>query len=677
MKTPNPPQTEKRPQTFEIHGVTRIDEFAWLKDAKDPAVLEHLKAENSYADAVLKPEQKLSKTLFKEIKARVTEDDVSVPVKDGPYLYYTRMKKGKQYPIHCRKPVTGGAEEIILDENALASKSKFFSLGDSDLNPDHTRIAYATDTTGNEKFTLYIKDLKTKKLLPDVIESVSAVVWSEDSGYIFYSKEEHPFPPRKIFRHKLGDDPSKDELIFEEKDPQWYVHISKSRSRKFLFITVGNFDSTEMWSMDASDPNAVPQLFAERKKKVKYSVDHWNDEFIIATNEDAVNFKLMHTPIYSPHKRNWKPWMPYDPKLSIVDVGAYRGFLAIEMRKDGSPWLYVCKTGTTRLVKVPLPESEHVVSLVHSLEYESPDIRFVYSSFLTPRSTYEFDVATKKLVLRKRQKAPGWNPKQYVTERIWVKNGDVKVPVSLCYKKGMKKDGKAPLLLESYGSYGITYDPYYSIGRVSLLKRGWVIGIAHPRGGGEMGWSWHEEAKLLTKHRTYEDVIACVDDLVKKKYCAREKTAITGGSAGGMSMGAILNMRPDLCGGAVVYVPNSDTVTSMLDATLGGTIMHYDELGNPNQKEFFDYFMQWSPYENVSRVNYPPILVRASLHDIRTPYWEAAKWVSRLRAKKLDSNPLLFKVEMHGGHGGKSGRYEWIRERAIDYCVPDIIRSET
>ena len=668
MKIPSEPIPEARPQEFKVHGETRNDEYAWLKNSGDASVHTYLKKENVYADTLMRPFAKLQKTLFTEIKARVTEDDVSVPIKDGPYVYYVRMKKGKQYPIHCRKPISSGKEEVILDENVLAAHSTFFALGDSDLSPDHMMLAYATDTTGNERFTLFIKDLASGKLLKDTIESVSSIVWSEDGKYIFYTKEEHPFPPRKVYRHTLGEDPSRDFLVFEEKEQQWYVHIGKSRSKKYLFITVGNFDSSEIRYIKADEPTHEPVLFAERKKKVKYSVDHCGDEFFILTNEGAVNFKIMHTSIDRPHKRDWKPWMPYDPKQSIVDFAAYRDFFAIELRTEGSPWIYVSKPGSKKMTKIPLPESEHMVAMVNSLEFASPVIRFIYSSFLTPKSTYEYDVVKKELKLRKRQKAPGWDPKKYVSERIWVKNGDVKVPISLCYKKGMKRDGKAPLLLESYGSYGITYDPYYSTARVSLLKRGWVIGIAHPRGGGEMGWSWHEEAKLLTKHRTYEDVIACVDELVRKRYCDRKKTAITGGSAGGMSMGAVLNMRPDICGGAVVYVPNSDTVTSMLDPTLGGTILHYDELGDPRKKEFYNYFMRWSPYENVAGVHYPPILVRASLHDIRTPYWEAAKWVARLRARKTDKNPLLFKVEMHAGHSGKSGRYEWIKERAYDYA---------
>jgi len=676
MKLPQAPRAEVRPKKFTNHGDTRIDEYSWLKDGADPAVAEYLKKENAYAEAVMNPFQKLQRTLFKEIKARVTEDDVSVPIKDGPYLYYNRMKKGKQYAIHCRKPVTGGAEEMILDENDLATKSKFFSVGDSDINYDHTMLAYATDTTGNEKFTLYVKDLKSGKLLDDRIESVSAMVWSEDGEYLFYTKEEHPFPPRKIFRHKLGEDPAKDVLIFEEKDPQWYVHIGKSRSKKYLFISVGNFDTSEIWYIRGDEPLSAPKLIAERKKKVKYSVEHWGEEFFIVTNEKAVNYKIMHVSAEHPQKRNWKPWIPYDAKHSIVDFAAYRDFFAIEMREGGSPWVYVCKAGSKKLHKIGLPEDEHLVSMVHSLEFDSPVVRFVYSSYLTPKSTYEYNVASKKLTLRKKQKAPGWDAKKYVSRRLWVpvrqtqgkQNGTIRVPVSLCYKKNVKLDGKAPLLLEAYGSYGITHDPYYSIARVSLLKRGWVIASAHPRGGGEMGWSWHEEAKLLTKHRTYEDVIACADELVRKKFCDRKKMAVTGGSAGGMTMGAVLNMRPDLCGGAVVYVPNSDTVTSMLDPTLGGTILHYDELGDPRQKKFYEYFKRWSPYENVKQSGYPAMLVRASLHDIRTPYWEAAKWVARLRARKTDDNPLLFKVEMHGGHAGKSGRYEWIKERAFDYA---------
>ncbi|MEN9561244.1 MAG: hypothetical protein RIQ56_517 [Candidatus Parcubacteria bacterium] len=665
---PKIPSAKQRSEKIVTHGHARVDEYSWLRDEKDPAVMEYVTAENRYADAILKPLKKLQKQLYSEIRSRITEDDVSVPVKDGPYLYYGRMKKGKQYAIHCRKLAKKGKEEVILDENQLAKGHQFFSLGDTDMHPDHTKLVYTVDTTGNERFRLHIKDLQSGENLSDTIDSVSAVVWSEDGDYIFYTKEEHPFPPRKVYRHRIGTPAQDDVLIFEEKDPQWYVNIQKTRSKKYLFISVGNFDSSEVWFLPADRPLDQPKLVAHRQKKVKYSLEHWGDKFFIISNERAVNYKIMQTSCEKYEKKFWRPWVPYNPKHSIVDFAAYKDFFAVEMRVGGSPWVYVCATDSNKLKKIALPEDEHSVGLVHSLEFESPVVRFAYSSFLTPRSTYEYNVEKNELILRKRQRAPRWDPTKYVSERVWVKSGDARVPISLCYKKGLQKNGRAPLLLEAYGSYGITHDPYYSVARIPLLERGCIIAIAHPRGGGEMGWSWHEEAKLLTKHRTYEDVIACADFLVKKRYCARDKLALTGGSAGGMTLGAVLNMRPDVCGTALVYVPNSDTVTSMLDPTLGGTILHYDELGDPRQKKFYDYFLKWSPYENVKQAAYPAILVRASLHDIRTPYWEAAKWVARLRARKTDENRLLFKVEMHAGHAGKSGRYEWITEKAFDYA---------
>ena len=661
-----PPRATKKNSVKNLHGEALHDEYHWMQEKGNADVIDYVSEENRYADTMMRGTRTLQKKLYKEIRARVTEDDMSVPFKDGPYLYYTRTRKGKQYAIHCRKPYPKGKEEIILDENVLAKKSKFFALGSTDISPDHTKLAYATDTTGNEDFTLYIKNLVTGELHPEVIPSVAAVVWSEDANYLFYTKEEHPFPARKVYRHRMGDDPADDQLIYEEKDPQWYVHVSKSRSRHYIFISVGNFDASEEWFMPANNALAQPLCFAPRQKKVKYSVDHHEDHFYIVTNEKAVNFKVMRTPTHKHEKRHWKTWLPYKPERAITGFEAFRDFFAVSLREKGAEWIYIANPRTKALTKVPLPEEGHSLGFHGNLEYESPCIRFMYSSFITPRTVFEYDVAGRELTVRKRQKVPGWDPKGYRSETVWVKNGAVKIPVTLCMSKGRQK--KRPLLLNAYGSYGITNDPYFSIAQLSLLKRGWTLAIAHPRGGGEMGWSWHKAAYRMTKHRTYFDLIAVADHLVEKAYTTRDLLAVTGGSAGGMTWGAVMNLRPDLCKAAVIHVPNADVVHSMLDTSLGGTILHYDEIGDPRKKAEYRYIKRWSPYENIKKAEYPALLVRASLHDIRTPFWEAAKWVARLRDSASHRGNLLLKIETHAGHAGKSGRYEWIKEKALDYA---------
>lgn len=659
------PLAPAKPQEHVLHGHHRIDEYEWLQDPKDPAVLEHLKDENAYAERVMRPSQKLQKQLYKEIRARITENDMSVPVKQGPYTYYVRTKKGKQYAIHCRREGERGKEQIILDENELAKSSDYFSLGDIEVSPDHRLLAYSIDTKGNEDHTMYIKNLETGEIFAERIDSVADMEWSEDGQYLFYCKEDHPHPPRRIYRHRLGEDQSQDVLIYEEKDPQWYVALGKSRSREFIFIYAANYTMTEARFIPAMEPLAEPQLIAERRAKVRYYVEHHAGYFYITTNEHAVNYKIMRTPVQQPHKINWKTWLKHDESRSISGLAPFSSFLALIIRENGSEEVYISSPEGER-EKVVFPEEGHTVAFWDNIEYESTSVRITYDSFITPRTAFDYDVVTKSFTVRKKQEVPFYHKSNYVSKRLWVKNGTVKIPVVLVYKKNVKK--KAPLLLEAYGSYGISNDPHFSVARLSLLERGWVFALAHPRGGGEMGWKWHKDAHLMTKHRTADDFIAVAKYLVKQGYTTREKLAITGGSAGGMLMGQVLNREPQLFGASVVYVPAADLITSLLDENLGGTRLHYDEIGNPRIKKQYRYILRQSPYENVRATAYPPILVRASMQDIRTPYWEAAKWVARLRAKKTDTNPLLFKIETEGGHFGKSGRYEWIKERAFDYA---------
>ena len=681
------PVPAKKPQKFVTHGDVRIDEYAWIRDDQNPEVQKYIAAENAYADAFMKPTSRLQKELYTEIKKRMKEDDMSVPVKDGPYYYYTRTKKGRQYAIHCRKNVSGGREQIILDENKLAKGNKYFSLGDADVNGDHTLLAYTVDTTGAEKHALFIKDLATGNLLGDTIEAVGDFEWSEDGRYLFYTREEHPHPPRKVFRHALGTDTSADELLYEESDLQWYVSIGKSSDRKYLFIYAANFDATEVRYIKSDEPLSHPILLVPRKKEVKCFVEHYDKDFYILTNERAVNFKIMRVGETESSRKKRREWMPHKESRAIIGLQTFQSFFAVLVRENGAEEVYIHAPGKATGKRIELPESAHALVLWSDLEFESPFIRLTYQSLLTPRIVYDYDITKRTLVTRKKQEVPGWKSGKFTSERIWAPSfappshkaaggrgrasqgkDKVRIPISLAYKRTTKLNGTAPLFIEGYGSYGISSDPYFSISKASLLERGWVVATVHPRGGGEMGWSWHKQAKLMTKHRTYEDVIACVDALIKKGYGVREKTALVGGSAGGMMVGAVLNMRPDLVGGAIAYVPATDVVTSSLDESLGGTRLHYDETGDPRKPKMYRYLMRYSPYENIKKVDYPALLVRANMNDIRTPYWEAAKWVARLRAKKTDSNPLLLKTETVAGHFGKSGRYEWIKDRAFDFA---------
>lgn len=661
-----PPVAAQKPHEFTLHGTKHIDEYWWMQDKTKPEVQAHLKAENDYASAFMRPQKKLCDTLYKEIRSRIKEDDSSVPVKNGPYDYYTRVEKGKQYAIHCRREGEKGKEAIILDENKLAKGEKYFSLGDAEISPDHRLLAYSTDVTGNEDHTLYIKRLDTGELLKEKVTHIADFVWAEDNEHIFYSLEEHPYPPRKIFRHKLGEDQSKDVLVYEELDPQWYVAMGKSRSGSYIFIYAANYTTTEVRFIPSREPLREPKLIAARRPKVRYYVEHHGPYFYVTTNEKAVNYKVMRTLVQKPDRKNWKTWLAHDKKRSVMGIYAFLSFLAFTFREGGSEEVHLYHPESEKWEHVNLPEAEHSIGIADGIEFASPYLRLGYESLITPKTVYDYYIADKKFVTRKEQEVPRFKKEDFVSKRIWVKNGSVEIPAVIVHKKNVGKH--APLLLEAYGSYGITHDPHFSVARLALLDRGFVYVLAHPRGGGEMGWHWHKEAYMTTKHRTADDFIAVAERLVKDGYTTREKLAITGGSAGGMLMGMVMNKRPDLFGAAVVYVPAADLITSLLDETLGGTRLHYDEIGNPKIKKQYDAIMRISPYENVRAIEYPATLVRASARDIRTPYWEAAKWVARLRAKGTGTKPLLFKCELAGGHFGKSGRYEWIKERAFDYA---------
>lgn len=666
-KSPHaPPQALVEPVVYEIHNTKRVDEYAWLQNFADPRVQEHLRAENEYADSMMASTAQLQKKLYREIRGRITEDDMSVPVRDGPYDYYVRTKKGKQYAIHCRKAGGTGREEIILDENELAKGQKYFSLGAAVTSPNHRLLAYTCDVRGDENHTLYIKDLTTGRLIEEGVGSIGDVVWSADGEHLLYTLEEHPYPPRKVFVHKIGEPQSNDRRIYEEKDPQWYVALGKSRSREYIFLYAANYKMSEVRFVPANDLSQTPVLFAKREKDIRYSVEHHNEYFYIMTNEKAVNFKIMRTPVATPQKRHWNVWLAHDSQRALTGLTPYISFLALGVRIGGSEEICILSPAGS-MQQVEFPENEHAIVLNDDIEYASPFIRIAYSSPITPRTVYDYDVEKEKFIVRKTQKVPRYTKKKYSTTREWARNGSVRIPIVIVHKKGLRRNGKAPLLLQAYGSYGICNDAAFSAAQLSLLDRGFVLALAHPRGGGEMGWKWHKDAHLLTKYRTTDDFIACAEYLVRRKYTSFDKMAISGGSAGGMLMGQVMNKRPAIARAALVYVPAADLVTALMDETLAGTRLHYDEIGDPRIAKHYKYLMKHSPYEAVHNVRYPITLVRASAHDIRTPYWESAKWVARLRAKGR-GGPILFKCELAGGHFGKSGRYEWIKEKAYDYA---------
>src|SRR3989344_4079101 len=534
------PQPIGKPQEFKLHGQTRVDEYAWMQDPKDPEVLEYLKSENGYAERIMRPTVRLQKKLYTEIRSRIKENDMSVPVKRGPYSYYARTKKGKEYTIHCRREGEKGKEQVILDENILAKDSDYFSLGDLEVSPNHRLLAYAIDIKGDEDHAVYIKDIETGELLPEKILSVGDMEWSEDGHYIFYTKEDHPHPPGKVYRHRLGEDQSEDVLIYAEKDPQWYVALGKSRSRGFLFIYAANYTTTEARFIPANEPLTKPVLIAARKPKVRYYVEHHGDYFYITTNEKAVNYKIMRAPVQSPTRKHWKMWLRHDISRSITGLAPFASFLALSIRENGSEEVYISTPDGTR-EKVVFPEEAHTIALGNNLEYESTYIRITYDSFVTPKTAFDYDVKDKSFMVRKKQEVPYYHKNTYTSKRLWVRSGTGRIPVVLVHKKNVKK--KAPLLLEAYGSYGISNDPHFSVARLSLIERGWVIALAHPRGGGELGWHWHKAAHLLTKHRTGDDFIAVAKFLVRKNYTTRERLALIGGSAGGLLMGQVMNRK--------------------------------------------------------------------------------------------------------------------------------------
>jgi oligopeptidase B len=669
---PVPPVAKKIPKKFEKHGHFRVDNYYWLKERDNPEVLDYLKAENEYTDSVMAHTEGTQQTLFEEFKNRIKQTDMSVPYKQDDYYYYNREEEGKEYPIYCRKKESlDSEEEIMLNVNELAEGREFISVRRGVVSHNQNLLAYAVDTVGRRIYTIQFKNLTTGELLEDEIPQVTGnVAWANDNKTVFYTKQD-PATLRsyRVYRHVLGTNTAHDELVFEETDDTFSCSVRKTKSKRYILITSRQTLSTEFRYVDADDPGGEFKIFLPREKEHEYWVDHYKDHFYVVTNDQAKNFRLIMTPVDRTGREHWKELMPHRKDVLLAEIEIFRDYLVLIERKNGLRQLRVKSWNGKEEHYLDFGEPTYAAYPIDNYDFDTSVLRYSYSSMTTPDSVYDYDMATRqKILLKQREVLGGFNSDNYKSERLYAptKNG-VKVPISLVYRKGLKKDGTNPLLLYGYGSYGSSSDPRFSSFRVSLLDRGFVCAVGHIRGGQELGRSWYEDGKLLKKKNTFTDFIACAEYLVTEEYTCPDRLFIAGGSAGGLLIGAVVNMRPDLFKGAIASVPWVDVVTTMLDESIPLTTNEYDEWGNPNQKEYYDYMLSYSPYDNVQKKDYPNMLVITSLQDSQVQYWEPAKWVAKLRAFKTDNNWLLLRTYMEAGHGGVSGRYKRYHETAFEY----------
>ena len=669
-KSPQPPMAEKKPKTTNIHGVTLVDDYFWLREKTNPAVMAYLQAENEYAESVMKPTAQLQDKLYKEMLSHIKQTDDSVPYKWGDYFYYTRTVEGMQYPIFCRKHGNlEASEEIVLDLNELAKGQKFMSIGAFVPSDDGNLLAYTTDNTGYRQYTLHVKDLRNGQMFPEAIERVNNVAWATDNKTMFYVTEDAVTKRSdKFFRHQLGSD--KSDLVYEEKDELFDIGTDRSRDKAVILVEAFSKTSTEVRYLPADNPSAELKIVLPRQPDHEYDVDHRNGLFYIRTNKGAKNFRVVTAPDSDSSEKNWKEFIAHRPAVKIDDINMFADYAVLSEWENGLQQLEVIDLKTSKRHRIEFPEPVYSAGLGANREFNTSTVRYNYNSLVTPNSVFDYDMSTGKATLKKQTEVPGgFDRTNYKAERVFATAADgTKIPMSMVYRKGVKMDGSAPLLLYAYGSYGYSIPPTFSSTRLSLLDRGVIYVIAHIRGGGEMGEEWRQAGRMMKKMNTFTDFIACADHLEKAKYTSRDRIVIQGGSAGGLLMGAVTNMRPDLFKGVIAQVPFVDVLNTMLDASLPLTTSEYIEWGNPNEKAAFEYMRQYSPYDNVAKKDYPSMLVKVSVNDSQVPYWEGTKLVAKLRAMKTDDNPLLLKVNFGAGHGGSSGRYDALHETAFDYA---------
>jgi oligopeptidase B len=671
---PQPPVARKAPKVDVLHGDVRQDDYFWLREKDSPDVTAYLESENAYTDAVMKPTEAFQEALYREMLARIKEDDQSVPYPYGGWLYYSRTETGKQYAIHCRKAAPDAPEHVTLDLNALAEGHEFLALGAYAVSDDGRWLAYTLDFTGFRDYTLYVKDLATSALAPERIDNVSSVAWAADSATFFYVLEDEAKRPYRLRRHRLGAPVADDPLLYEETDALFRLGVWRSRSRALLFAGSGSFTATEVRWLPAGDPAGDWRLLLAREKDHEYSVDHGvapgGDLFYIRTNGGGRrNFRLVVTPVADPRPERWQELIAHRDDVMLEDVDVFAGHYVVHERADGLIRLRIAELGgDTHHIEFPEPTYE--VSADANAEFVTPHYRLRYQSFVTPASVYDYEVTGRRLLLLKRTPVLGdFDPAHYRSERIHATAPDgSRVPISLVYRAGTTRDGSSPLFLTGYGAYGIPYPVTFSSSRLSLLDRGVAVAIAHIRGGGELGKRWHDDGRMLKKRNTFTDFIAAADALVTAGYTARDRLVIEGGSAGGLLIGAVLNFRPDLCHAALMRVPFVDVINTMLDESLPLTVGEFEEWGNPKIREHYEYMKTYCPYTNLAARPYPTVLVRTALNDSQVMYWEPAKWVAKLRALNGGHPPLLFKINMAAGHGGSSGRYDALHELSFDYA---------
>ncbi|MCH8744072.1 MAG: S9 family peptidase [Chloroflexi bacterium] len=668
-----PPIAPKRRQELRLHDDTRIDPWFWLKSVDDPETIAYLEAENAHTDAVMRPTEALQETLYQEMRGRIKEDDSTVPEKEGAYYYYTRYQEGGQYPIFCRKHQTLEAdEEVLLDANVLAQDQDYLRVGALENSPDHRWLAYSLDTDGSEQFTIQVKDLESGQLLPDTIPNTYySLVWANDNQTFFYSVLDEHHRPVKIYRHRLGDDSAQDQLSDHEKDERFFVGVGKSQSQRFIYIVTGGNNMSEWYFLDADQPDAQLTLIEPRHTDFEYDVVDHGDRFLIRHNGDgAKDFKVSATPIAAPGKEHWTDFIGHQPGRPIMGLHTFQDYLVIEQRSEGLPQIWTMELDREDASEVAVDEQVYSLRVVEGREWESTTLRFSYASMTTPPTIYDYNLVTGEREFKKQVEVlGGFDSDDYITQRLWAPARDgTQVPISLLYRKDTPLDGPVPLYLYGYGSYGIIMEADFGSARLSLVDRGFIFAIAHIRGGMEMGWDWYEKGKLLDKKNTFTDFIDCADFLIGEGYTTKGNIAAAGGSAGGMLMGAVANMRPDLFKALAAHVPFVDVLNTMLDNTLPLTTMEYNEWGNPNDVRYYDYIKSYSPYDNVTAQDYPHMLITGGISDPRVTYWEPAKWTARLRDTKTNDNMLLLKIHMDSGHGGASGRFDRLKEVALEYA---------
>ena len=664
-----PPVAQKRPQTSTLHGEERADDYGWLRDRNDPTTIAYLEAENAYTESLTAESKPLQESLYQEMLGRIQQTDMAMPYRKGSYLYYSRTIEGQQYAVFCRRRADEGAgEEVLLDLNAMAEGLAFMALGDFEVSPDESKLAYSTDDNGYRQYVLHVKNLVTGEVLPDRAERATSIAWASDSRTLFYSQEDEVSKrSHRLYRHELGGG---HELLHEETDERFGESVHLTRSGAWLVHTIASHTTSEARVLASDQPSAEWTLIAPRQQDIEYYVDHREDLFYIRVNDTGRNFRVVTAPVETPQQAYWTELVPHRDAVMLSDQDCFFGHLVLSERENALPHIAVMDFATGMSRRVSFEEAAYSVGPSANAEFAATTFRYTYQSFVTPPSVYDLSLTTFASTLLKRQPVLGrWDGSRYAIERIAATAADgTAVPISLVYRKGVARDGQAPCLLYSYGSYGISSNVTFSSARFSLLDRGAIFALAHIRGGGDLGKKWHDAARMGTKQVTFTDFIACAEHLVTEHWTSSDRLVIQGGSAGGLLMGAVTNLRPDLFAGVFAQVPFVDVINTMLDESLPLTVGEFEEWGNPKIREQYEWMRAYSPYDNLTKCAYPHMLIKTGLNDSQVGYWEPTKYVAKLRTLKSDSTTLLYKVDMGSGHGGASGRYDALREIAFDFA---------